>query len=149
MAMMRWEPFRELTRIQDEFNRVFDDRLFRWRKNEGEELGSAFFPPVDVFEDAAQLTITAELPGIEPNAVDVHVENGVLTLKGERKLEKEDRKDNYLRIERTYGSFARTFTLPPTVNSEQVKAEFKNGLLKVVLPKREETKPRSIKVKVD
>ena len=149
MAIMRFEPFREMARVQDELNRIFDDRL--WRRGQGyEELSSGgFLPPVDVWEDQEVLSLTAELPGIDPKDVDVHVENGVLTVKGERKLEREDRKDNYLRIERAYGAFTRSFTLPSTVDSEKVKAEFKNGLLRVLIPKREETKPRSIKVKVD
>ncbi|MGC4120403.1 MAG: Hsp20/alpha crystallin family protein [Myxococcales bacterium] len=87
-------------------------------------------------------------PGVDPKAVDVRVEEGVLTLKGERKIEKEDKKDHYLRIERSYGSFSRSFTLPNTVDPDKVRAEFKNGLLRIAIPKREESKPRSIKVNV-
>jgi HSP20 family protein len=149
MAITRWEPFRELTRIQDEFNRLFDDRLYRYRGGQEEELGSAFLPAIDVYEDHEALTMTAELPGIEPKDVDLRIENGVLTLKGERKLEKEEKKENYRRVERSYGTFMRTFTLPTTVDGDKVKAEFKNGVLKVMLPKKEESKPKSIKVKVE
>jgi HSP20 family protein len=149
MAITRWEPFREMARMQDELNRLFDDRLWRRRaQGQEEELGAGFLPPVDVYEDPEALVLTTELPGVEPKAVDVRVEDGVLTIKGERKLEKEDRKENYLRIERSYGSFRRSFTLPGTVDPDKVKAEFKNGLLRVSIPKREESKPRSIKVNV-
>lgn len=147
MAITRWEPFREMARMQDELNRLFDDRLWR-RRGQEEELGVGFLPPVDVYEDQEALTLTTELPGIEPKAVDVRVEDGVLTIKGERKMEKEDKKENYLRVERSYGTFTRSFTLPNTVDQDKVKAEFKNGLLRIAIPKREESKPRSIKVNV-
>lgn len=148
MAITRWEPFRELARMQDEMNRFFDDRLWRTRSGQ-EELGTAFLPAVDVYEDHEGLMLTAELPGIDPKDVDVRVENGVLTLRGERKLEKEDKKENYLRVERSYGAFTRSFTLPSSVDTEKVKADFKHGVLRIQLPKREESKPKSIKVKVD
>jgi len=147
MAITRWEPFREMARMQDELNRLFDDRLWR-RRGQEEELGAGFLPPVDVYEDQESLVLTTELPGIEPKAVDVRVEDGVLTLRGERKMEKEDKKENYLRVERSYGSFTRSFTLPSTVDPDKVKAEFKNGLLRIAIPKREESKPRTIKVNV-
>ncbi len=148
MAITRWEPFREMARMQDELNRLFDERLWRRRGQPEEELGAGFLPPVDVYEDNEGLVLTCELPGVDPKVVDVRVEDGVLTLKGERKMEKEDRKENYLRIERSYGSFTRSFTLPSTVDQDKVKAEFKNGLLRLSIPKREESKPRSIKVNV-
>ncbi|HEY3452286.1 MAG TPA: Hsp20/alpha crystallin family protein [Myxococcales bacterium] len=153
MAITRWEPFREMARMQDELNRLFDDRVWRRRgqgqgQGQEEELGAGFLPPVDVYEDQEALVLTTELPGVDPKDVDVRVEDGVLTLKGERKLEKEDKKENYLRVERSYGSFTRSFTLPTTVDPEKVKAEFKNGLLRLAIPKREESKPRSIKVDV-
>lgn len=149
MALARWEPFREISRMQDELNRFFDDRLWRIRDTSNEELGAAFTPAVNVYEDQEGLELTAEVPGLEPKDVDLRIENGVLTIRGERKLEREDRKENYLRVERSYGTFLRSFTLPPTVDTERVKAEYKNGVLRVQLPKREEAKPRSIKVKVE
>lgn len=149
MAIMRWEPFREISRMQEELNRLFDDRLFRLRGgNNNEELSTAVLPPVDVYEDTEALTMTVELPGIDPKDVDVHIENGTLTIKGERKLEKEDKKENYVRVERTYGSFARSFVLPNTVDPDKVKSELKNGVLRLTIAKREETKPRSIRVNV-
>ncbi len=149
MALARWEPFREISRMQDELNRFFDDRLWRMRDSNKEELGAAFMPAVDVYEDQDGLVLSVEVPGMEPKDVDLRIENGVLTLRGERKLEREDRKENYLRVERSYGTFARSFSLPPTVDAERVKADYKNGVLRVQLPKREEAKPRSIKVKVE
>ena len=149
MSIVRWEPFREVARMQDELNRFFDDRLWRLRGSGNEELGTGFMPAVDVYEDQEALSLTAELPGVDPKDVDVRVENGTLTIKGERKLDREEKKENYLRIERAYGTFTRAFTLPTTVDSDKVKAEFKNGLLRVSLLKREETKPKSIKVKVE
>jgi len=148
MAMTRWEPFREMARMQDELNRLFDDRLGRRRGGPEEELGVGFLPPVDVYEDNEGLVLTTELAGVDPKDVDVRVEEGVLTVKGERKLERADKKENYLRVERSYGTFTRSFTLPSTVDPEKVKAEFKNGLLRIAIPKREESKPRSIKVNV-
>ncbi|MGI5861630.1 MAG: Hsp20/alpha crystallin family protein [Myxococcales bacterium] len=149
MAITRWE--KELSRLHDELNRMFDDRMFRLRLSypTEEDLGAGFYPPVDIYEDAEGVTITAEVPGIEPKDVDLRIENNVLTLRGERKLEREDKRDNYRRIERAYGIFSRSFTLPPTVDSDKVKAEAKNGLLVIHLPKREETKPRTIKVNVE
>ena len=149
MAIMRWEPFREVARMQDELNRIFDDRYWKYRGNQEELSVGGFLPPVDVYEDQEMLVLTAELPGIDPKDVDVRVENGVLTFKGERKMEKEDKKENYLRIERAYGAFSRSFTLPSSVDPDKVKAEFKHGLLRLNLQKREESKPRSIKVKVE
>lgn len=148
MAITRWE--KDLSRLHDELNRMFDDRVFRWRLTPPaeEDLGAGFYPPVDIYEDAEGVTITVEVPGIEAKDVDLRIENNVLTLRGERKLEREEKKDNYRRIERTYGTFSRSFTLPPIVDTEKVKAEAKNGLLMVHLPKREESKPRSIKVNV-
>jgi len=92
--------------------------------------------------------VTAEMPGVEPKDVDLRVENGTLTLRGERKLEREDQQEQYLRIERSYGTFSRMFSLPTTVDAERIKAEFKNGLLKITLPKREESKPKSIHVEI-
>ncbi len=149
MALARWEPFREISRMQDEVNRFFDERGWRFRDSSNEELGSAFMPAVNVYEDPEGLELTAEVPGLEPKDVDLRIENGVMTLRGERKLEREDHKENYLRVERSYGTFMRSFTLPPTVDGEKVKAEYKNGVLRVQLPKREEAKPRAIKVKVE
>ncbi len=144
MAMLtRWDPWRELNRLQDEMVRAFDDRL---AARGGESLG--WSPAVDIYEDAEGLSLRFDLAGVEPKDVDIRFENGVLTIKGERRLEKEEQKDNYHRVELSYGTFNRSFSLPPTVNAEQIKAEAKNGILTVHLPKKPEAKPKSIQVKV-
>ena len=143
MAMLtRFDPFRELSRVQDEMSRLFDDRLFR----QGESLG--WSPAVDIYEDEEGLTLRFDLAGVEPKDVDIRFENGVLTLKGERKLEREERKENYHRVELSYGAFNRSFSLPGTVDAEKIRAESKNGVLSVHLPKKAEAKPKSIQVKV-
>ena len=144
MAMpTRWDPFRDLARLQEEMNRAFaDDRLYK----AGESMG--WTPACDIFEDEEGVTVKFDVAGVDPKGVDIRFENGVLTVRGERKLEKEDRRDNYHRIERTYGSFARSFTLPGTVDPEKIKAESKDGVLSVFLPKKPEAKPKSIQVKV-
>ncbi len=148
MALVRWEPLREIARLQDDVNRFFDNRVWRWRTANEEELSAHFVPAVDIYEDNDKLALTVELPGMVAKDVDVRIENGVLTIKGERKIEKEDKKENYIRVERTYGTFTRSFNLPNTVDSEKVKADFQNGLLEVTIPKKEETKPRTIQIKV-
>lgn len=144
MAMLtRWEPFRDLARLQDEMNRLFtDDRLIKG----GESVG--WTPACDIYEDEEAMRVRFELAGIDPKNVEVRFENGVLTLRGERKLENEDRRDNYHRIELPYGTFTRSFSLPGTVDAEKIRAESRDGILTVTLPKRAEAKPRSIQVKV-
>jgi HSP20 family protein len=144
MALLtRWEPFRDLVRLQDEVSRMFDDRLaFR----AGESMG--WTPACDIYEDGEEVTVRVELAGVEPKDVDIRFENGVLTLKGERKLEREDKRDNYHRVELAYGTFTRSFSLPATVDAEKIRAEAKNGVLVVHLPKKAEAKPKAIQVKV-
>jgi HSP20 family protein len=143
MAMMtRWEPFRDLARLQDEVNRLLDDRAFR----AGESVG--WTPPCDIYEDEEAVTLRFELAGVEPKDVDVRFENGVLTVKGERKLERDDKRENYHRVERSYGTFTRSFSLPGTLDPERIKADAKNGVLQITLPKKAEAKPRAIQVKV-
>ena len=144
MAMLtRWDPFRDLARLQDEVTRLFDDRVVL---RAGEALG--WSPACDVYEDGEEVSVRMELAGVEPKDVDIRFENGVLTLKGERKLEREDKRDNYHRIELSYGTFTRSFSLPGTVDSEKIRAESKNGVLTVHLPKKPEAKPKAIQVKV-
>ena len=143
MAMMtRWEPFRDLARLQDEMTRMFDDRLYR----AGESVG--WTPACDIYEDEEGVALRFELAGVDPKDVDVRFENGVLTVKGERKLEEEEKRENYHRVERSFGTFTRSFSLPGSVDAEKIKAETKNGVLTVTLPKRAEAKPRPIQVKV-
>ena len=143
MAILtRYEPFRDLARLQNEMSRLFDEGAFR----PGESMG--WTPACDIYEDEEGVTLRFELAGVEPKDVDVRFENGVLTLRGERKLEKEEKRDNYHRIELGYGTFTRSFSLPSTVDPEKIRAEAKNGVLAVSLPKRVEARPRSIQVKV-
>jgi HSP20 family protein len=150
MAIVRWEPFRDLVAVQDRLNRIFDD-TFRGNPRGSDEdwaLGGQWAPSVDIFEHEGNLVLRAELPGIEPKDVDVHVENNVLTLRGERKFESEVKREKYHRVERAYGTFSRSFTLPNVVDTEKIKAEYKDGMLQVTLPQREEAKPKQIQVAV-
>ncbi|HEX9051852.1 MAG TPA: Hsp20/alpha crystallin family protein [Anaeromyxobacter sp.] len=140
--MTRWEPFRDLARIQDEMARLFEDHRFAT----GESVG--WTPACDIYEDEEGVSLRFELAGVDPKDVEVRFENGVLTLKGERKLEQEDKRDNYHRVELNYGTFTRSFSLPQTVDAEKIRAESRNGVLTVTLPKKPEAKPRSIQVKV-
>jgi HSP20 family protein len=145
MAMTRFEPFRDLARLQEEMSRLFDDS--RRFGGGGESVG--WTPACDIYEDDETVALRFELAGVEVKDVDVRFENGVLTLRGERRLEQEDRRDNYHRVELAYGTFTRSFSLPGTVDADKIRAEAKNGLLTVTLPKRSDAKPRSIQVKVN
>ncbi|HXN83972.1 MAG TPA: Hsp20/alpha crystallin family protein [Myxococcales bacterium] len=149
MAIVRSDPFRELVQLQDQLFRAFDAQqgLRRGTGTGTEEgLGAAWQPAVDVFEDADSVQLQVEVPGVDPKDIQIQVEGNTLTIRGERRLEKEDKRENYQRIERVYGAFSRTFTLPSIVDVEHISAEGKDGVLRVVLPKKAETKPRQIKV---
>jgi len=144
-AINRWEPFRGATTLQDQVNRLFNDVFER---NQPESNLSTWAPPVDIYESEHELVVKADLPDVDPKELDIRVENNVLTLRGERKFEKKVNEDNYLRIERTYGAFSRSFSLASTVNPEAIKADYQNGVLTLSIPKREEAKPKQIKVNV-
>ena len=144
MNIVRYDPFRELRGLQNEMNRVFSGLAPTGWDEEG--LNAAWNPKVNIFENKDHLILEAELPGMSRDDFDLSIENNVLTLKGERKFEKRDEGDNYHRIERSYGSFTRSFTLPSTVTAENAKADFNNGVLTVTLTKREETKARRIEI---
>jgi len=146
MAITRYDPFRDLFRLQDQLFKTFGE-AYAPREESG--LTGAWTPAVDVFEDADAITLKVELPEVDAKDVDIQVEANQLTVRGERKLEKADQRDGYHRIERTYGAFSRSFTLPNTVDAEHISAESRDGVLRVVLPKRAETKPRQIKVQVE
>jgi len=140
------EPFRGLSNLQNQFNRIFNDSL----RNQAEESAlTTWAPAVDIYETPNELVVKADLPDVNENDIDVRVENNLLTIRGERKFEKSVSEENYLRVERTYGAFSRSFSLPNTVNAEAIGAEYKNGVLTVTLPKREESKPRQVKVTVN
>ncbi len=143
----RWDPFREFVTLQDRMNRLFRDSY----GSEGREEAlttTTFAPPVDVYEDEHNVTLKIEVPGIEEKDIDVRIENNTLTVHGERKFEKEEKEENYRRVERQYGSFIRTFTLPNTVDQESVQANYDKGVLKIKLAKKAEAKPKQIKVNV-
>ena len=145
MNITRYDPFRELRSLQDEVNRLFSNNLSRSFGDEGIARG-AWMPTVDIYENKDQIVLEAELPGMNREDFELTIENNVLTLRGERRFEKKDEGDNYHRVERAYGAFTRSFTLPQTVSSENANAEYKNGVLRVVLQKREEVKARRIQV---
>jgi HSP20 family protein len=145
-VITRWDPFREFTTLQDRMNRLVRDSFGEGRD---ESLTTAnFAPAVDVYEDEHNVTLKIEVPGIEEKDIDVRIENNTLTVHGERKFEKEEKEENYRRIERQYGSFTRSFTLPNTVDHENVAANYEKGVLKIKLAKKAEAKPKQIKVSV-
>jgi HSP20 family protein len=140
------EPFRGLSNLQNQFNKIFNDSF----RNQAEESAlTTWAPAVDIYETPNELVVKADLPDVNEKDIDVRVENNLLTIRGERKFEKSVSEENYLRVERTYGSFSRSFSLPNTVNAEAIGAEYKNGVLTVNLPKREESKPRQVKITVN
>lgn len=145
MNIMRYDPFRELRSLHDEMNRLFTGVVPAAFDREGFVRG-VWSPSVDIFEDKDRLIVEAELPGMKREEFELSVENNILTLKGERKFEKKTEQDNYHRTERSYGSFVRSFTLPQTVTADGATADFENGVLRVSLPKREETKARKIEI---
>ncbi len=152
MAIVRWEPFRDLLSLQERMNRLFDDSVRGLGRTGAEDdwaLGGSWAPPVDIYEHEGSIVLKAELPGVEAKDVDVRLENNTLTLRGERKLDREVKKESYHRVERSYGAFTRSFTLPSVVDQANIKADFKDGVLQVVLPKREEAKPKSISINVN
>jgi HSP20 family protein len=142
----RYDPFREFVTLQDRMS-----RLFRDPRGDGQDealTSTAFAPPVDVYEDEHNVTLKIEVPGIDEKDIDVRIENNTLTVHGERKFETEEKEENYRRVERQYGSFTRTFTLPQTVEQESVQADYDKGVLKIKLAKKQEAKPKQIKVNV-
>src|SRR5229473_6436914 len=149
-VLTRWSPFREFSTMQEGMNRM--NRLFResYSPEVPEEAltTTSFAPPVDIYEDEHTITLKLEVPGIDEKDIDIRVEGNTLTVHGERKIEKEEKEENYRRVERQYGSFTRNFTLPTTVDSEKVSAIYDKGVLKIALPKKAEAKPKQIKVSV-
>ncbi|HKF45019.1 MAG TPA: Hsp20/alpha crystallin family protein [Thermoanaerobaculia bacterium] len=145
MNLVTWDPYRELSTLQDRVNRIFGGGLTRRERDEEMSLG-AWMPPVDIVEEKDRILMTAELPGFQEKDIQIQMEGGVLTLRGERRTETEREGKTYHRMERSYGQFVRSFTLPNNVDRENIKASFHNGLLEVELPKREEARPRQIKI---
>ncbi|HEY4709239.1 MAG TPA: Hsp20/alpha crystallin family protein [Candidatus Acidoferrales bacterium] len=141
----RWDPQHGLSGLQEQVNRLFESS-FPGRSDTS--ALTTWAPAVDIYETENELVVKADLPDVSEKDLDVRIENNTLTIRGERKFEKKVEEEHYLRVERTYGSFSRSFSLPNTVNSEAIKAEYKNGVLTVELPKRAESKPKQIKVNV-
>ncbi|HXJ04244.1 MAG TPA: Hsp20/alpha crystallin family protein [Candidatus Acidoferrum sp.] len=144
-TLNRWEPFRGSATLQEQVNRLFGNVL----EHSAEESNlTSWAPAVDIYETEHELVVKADLPEVDPKDLDIRVENNLLTIRGERKFEKKVNEENYLRVERAYGSFSRSFSLANTVNSEAIKADYQNGVLTLTIPKREEAKPKQIKVNV-
>ena len=147
MTLVKWEPGRDLTLLHDRIGKMFQDTLWRSFPQEERALGDGpWTPAVDILEDQERLEIKAELSEIDLKDIEIKVVEGLLTIKGERTAEKEEKKENYYQRERNYGSFRRSFTLPETVEQEKITASYDRGVLKIVLPKKEETKPRRISI---
>ncbi len=147
MAIVRWQPFHDLAGVQERMNRIFDE-AFRGGSEDDWSFGGAWAPSVDIYEHEGHIVLKAELPGIDPKDVDVRVENNVLTLRGERKLDTEIKREDYHRVERAYGKFSRSFTLPSVVDTDKIKAEYNHGVLQVSIPQKEEAKPKQISIAV-
>src|SRR5208283_1852682 len=146
MAILtRWDPFRELYSLQNRMNRLFEEK---YSGQEDSLTAGAFVPPVDIYEDEHSIQLKLEVPGIDEKDLDIKVENNTLTVSGERKVEKEEKEENFRRVERRFGSFSRSFTLPSTVNTDDINAGYDHGVLNIRLAKRAEAKPKQIKVTV-
>jgi len=143
-SLNRWERFRSNAGLESQLNRLFNEFFGRSQ----ESNLTTWAPSVDILENEHELVVKADLPDVKPEELDIRVENNILTIRGERKFEKKVDEKNYLRVERSYGSFARSFSLANTVNSEAIKADYKDGVLTLKIPKREEAKPKQIKVNV-
>jgi HSP20 family protein len=145
MAITRWDPFREVAALQNRVNSLFRD----FNDGESSLTSTNFMPAVDIYEDEKKIVLKLEVPGIPEKDLDVSVGNNTLNVKGERKFEKEEKEENFHRIERRYGSFFRAFTLPPTVDAENIDAKYENGILRLELKKKPEAQPKQIKVNVN
>lgn len=143
-TITRWGRVPTFNTLQEQMNKLFENSF----QNQGENAITGWAPSVDIYETENELVLKADLPGVNEKDIDVRVENNTLTVRGERQFEKTVKEDNYLRVERNYGAFSRTFGLPNTVNTEAVSAEYKSGVLTVQLPKRAESKPKQVKVNV-
>lgn len=145
-SISRLDPFRGLNSLQDQVNRLFDETFSRGRSAES-EMGT-WAPAVDIYETEQELVLKADLPEVNQQEIDIRIENNMLTIRGERKFHNEVSQDNYLRVERAYGPFSRSFSLPNTLNTEAIKADYQNGVLSIRMPKREESRPKQIRIGV-
>lgn len=146
MAITRWDTLRDVVAFQNRMNSLFQD----YARTGGDDTVStaAFVPPVDIYEDEQKIVLKLEVPGMKQEDFDVQMENSTLTVRGERKFAQEEKEENFHRIERRYGSFFRSFALPNTVNPERIQASYEAGVLRIELAKREESKPKQIKVQI-
>ena len=147
MAVVKWDPFRDLISIQDRMNRLFEQTLSRSRGEEG-AAAATWTPAVDIYETLDTIVIKADLPGVVREDIEIQVDDNTLTLKGGRRFSKDVQEESYLRIERTYGSFHRCFTLPASIRQEEIRAVCRDGVLELTLPKAEGSKPKRIAIEV-
>jgi len=147
MAMTRWDPFRDLMEIQNELNRLFGRTYAGTEVSAGAGTGTAWVPPLDIFETNDKYVVSMDLPGIDPGSVDISVEDSTLTVKGEREFSKDVSEESFHRVERRYGSFSRALTLPPTADADRIEARFDKGVLTIEVAKAEAAKPKKISVK--
>ncbi len=143
MAITRWDPFRDLSILQERMNRVFEDAAVRGWKSDEPSATTSWSPAVDIYETDSEIMVQAELPGIDRKDIALQLENNVLTLKGDRRFEKETKQENYHRIERSYGGFSRAFSIPTIVDEEKIRADYRDGILKIALPKKEQVKAKA------
>jgi HSP20 family protein len=148
MSLRKWDPSRDLTSIQERMNQLFDDTLSTRQEGAEEFSKGSWSPPVDIYETAKSVVLKAEIPGISQEEIEIKIEDNVLVLKGARKFEKKTDDETYYRIERSYGSFMRTFTLPNSVDQNGVSASYESGVFKIVMPKKQDKKQKKIKVEV-
>ena len=144
MTLVKWEPFRDLMAMQDRMTRLIDETFSRiWKEDMAQGVWS---PPVDILERGDEVVVKVDLPGVTQNEIDIRVEEGTLTIQGERKFVKESSEENYVQVERPYGTFRRTFSIPRTIDQESIKASYKDGVLRIILPRRQEIQPKQIVV---
>ncbi len=146
MAIQRWDPLKELATLRSQMDRIFESLL----GEEGEEIKrGSWVPPVDIYETEDEIVIKAEVPGVKQEDIEIKIEDDTLIIRGEKKFERDEEKEKYHRAERIYGAFQRSFILPKTVDKERIKASLKNGVLTIILPKKEEVKPKEITIEVE
>jgi len=145
LAIIKWDPYRDIVTLRDRMNRLFED-MPTLRGEEKDLAASAWAPAVDIYETENEVVLTAEIPGVDEKDIEIKVEDDTLTIRGERKFEKETKEENFHRIERAYGSFFRSFALPSYVDHDKIEAEHENGVLRIRMPKKAELKPRKVKI---
>jgi HSP20 family protein len=146
MTLARWNPIRDFSVLQNQMNRLFEDAMGTWPGESNGRGNTNWVPPADIYETDNDLIAIVELPGVDSKKVDVRVENNVLTIRGERPFEQKVKQDNYHRLERSYGTFSRSFTLPATIDADKIRAEYRDGILNLTLPKSEKAKPKRIQI---